>query len=66
MSTGHPFLPMPRHNNDILGKLKRATSEGEIAALLAELAMFMGASDGTVRKAKRLATRRREELEDLK
>ena len=57
---------MPHHHNNILGKLKVALDEQQILALLAELNMFAGASNRTIRKAKRLADRRRAELEDLK
>lgn len=57
---------MPRHHNDILGKIKKAMSSGEIDALLAEAEMFKELSDKTRRRQKRFAQKRREELEDKK
>ena len=55
---------MPRFNKNILGKIKRAQSLGEIDALLAESAMFEEMSDKTRRRQERIAQRRREELGD--
>lgn len=53
-------------NNDILGKIKRAQSVEEIAALLAQVAMFEHASPKTVRRCQKFANRRKAELEDEK
>lgn len=53
---------MPRHTNDILGKLKRAATTGEIDALLAESAMFDQMSEKTRRRQQRIANKRRKEL----
>ena len=55
---------MPRHHNDILGKIKKASTPGEIDALLAEAEMFKDISDKTRRRHKRFADRRKMELED--
>lgn len=55
---------MPHHNNEILGKLKRAQSIQEIDALLAEAAMFEHAKPKTLRRQQRIADKRRAELED--
>jgi len=57
---------MLTNRNDILGRLKRARDEQELAALLAEAAMFSNINPKTTRRLKRIADRRRDELEDLK
>lgn len=54
------------NRNDILGKLKRAQDLQEVAALVAEAEMFIGIRDKTLRRIRRIAQRRREELEDAK